>query len=129
MDPTITQVVLEQVLRQRLGGKQEALTLHVATIVTPPKRKDSVNEYREVRLEELSHVQICPENGDSGTCIRLIFGDKLYATCGEDADTLIDWAQKVYKAPIRNKISPFPEISFHHVKGAVQVKGQEIIPA
>ncbi len=121
---------LKQSLTRLATQEGTAFTLSIDQMVTPrggknPLRRDQVDKKETVDLEALSLVSIV-ESETHGMCVRLVFGQQLYATCGEYADKIIKWATACVEATIREKITNFPEVHFQKVVGNIQIRGEEL---
>lgn len=120
---------LQQSLLKHRGQHGEHVTLRVSTNVRAARsvQRENINQEDRVAIESLSYAQACQTT--QGLCFRLIFGDQLYATCGDDAVTLQKWVEEARKQQEREVIPMFPDISFQRVAGRVRLQGDEIIPA
>ena len=120
---------------RQLGNQTEGSKFKIAinTIVTikagkSPLRRVLTCTHVHVSLSELTHVSV-KDSDLHGKCVRLVFQDKLYATCGEDAEKIIAWAQRVTATKISSKIEDFPAVSFQQVLDAVKIQEGELMAA
>lgn len=121
---------LKQSFLKLEGQGDSKLTLNVDQHVNAKPGKKSIDRTgvtstQNVDVKDLSHVSFT--NGETvGPCVRLIFGDKLYATCGEKAEEIINWVEESSISPTKSKIKSFPQVPFQLVLGSVKVLNGEI---
>lgn len=129
----ILEVQIEQSLVRLASQEGSQGTLKVSQRIRvrcskKPISREDVGEKIEINFNELTYVSI-GESNTVGTCVRLIFNQQMYATCGENAQKIIDWAQSSAKTPLSSRISKLPNVSFELVSDKVKIYKGEIILA
>lgn len=119
-----------QSLRRLAVQEGPELVLHIDKIVAlrggkNPLKRDPTNSTQKVDINDLELVSI-GDSDNHGKCVRLIFEERMYATCGGDADTVIAWATESAATKIRSKIEKFPHVYFQQVVGKISVRGDEL---
>ncbi|MFA6608359.1 MAG: hypothetical protein WCT07_00380 [Candidatus Paceibacterota bacterium] len=124
---------LEQSLLRLAGQEGSLLVLKIDKLINTkcgksPINRTDVHESRQVNIGDLSHVFV--GNGEEvGLCVRLIFGEYMYANCGEKAQQVIAWAVGASATRLSSKIPTFPDTCFQQVVGKVKIVNEEIVLA
>lgn len=131
--PTPDEILVKRAINRLSAQEGDILTLLIGHLVNvkcsrqPIDRRKSEGE-AQVNISDLNHVSMSHGN-TVGTCVRLIFDGQMYACCGEQADTVLDWAKETDKVPLSKKIKPFPKINFQQVKEKVRFHNGELLVA
>jgi hypothetical protein len=123
---------IEQSLARLAGQKTSTLRLTITSKVRarPGKRsmeRVPVEEIVTVNIHDLSHVSVNTIKQSGDDCVRLVFGEELYATSGKKASEAIEWAQKTASGGVTEEVKPFPRIAFEQVVGQVKIMNGEMM--
>jgi hypothetical protein len=67
------------------------------------------------------------DNKEVGLCVRMIFGERLYAVCGKDAEKVINWSEQVSALKRNDPVPDFPIVGFQSVMESVKMVQGELI--
>ena len=117
---------LEQSLRRLSSQNGANLSLQISLLITvvpgrnPVRRSDGKGR-KTVNIDQLAHVSVGYGSKDVGLCVRMVFGDHLYATCGADAEAIKSWAEQSRGTLRLIQIEDFPVVSFQHAVKKVEI--------